>query len=1479
MLSSRPESAARNARPRRRLWEVVGVREINTGPTGWTIQSSIDNTVVRLGPSDTVIRIWRGHPAYRYQADSPVRALLPILSEIKFLTLHVYAQTISRLAGAGLMVLPKSVEFPGMDKLANQAEGIQKLLGSVMAKAIANPGDPSSLVPILLRVNDESVDKVREPLHFWSPFDANASQARKEAIIRFSTGFDLPPEVISGMSANLSASGGRGTGLSHWGQWQIEESAIKMHIEPLLDVITNGLVMSYIRPVTDEATAAIVVDSTPLKLQPDRSKDAAEAYDRGELSGEGLRYYKGLSADYVPSDDDKKYAILRKMATGSASPEMVAEAARLLGVQITPPAVNIPAPATRPNPSLIGHPVRSKPDRPPPSPSPPKRSSSAPSNGPGTGSATKASNPPTPPPTRCTNTPTSTAAPPPPRRRLVPRPHHRGWALRHRVADLRAQRLHRVAARPESPLQPRRARQIPGAGQVMRSFASTEEFTADRRAVLDDAETRLTEPVRQAIARWSRSDWTVRLQTALQIVFDQVYTAEAGHPLTDRAFAERDRLIRELADALDHTSRPGRYTEALLVRYLATAVTGKAVDAATADDPEQLVLQWVSMHDDQVRHAHQVLDGKRRHVGEPFHYGAEEIRYPGDVTAPIELWISCRCVLRADFPTDDERMPLVAAGGVADPGKNGAVVVALPKDGDPVHQMGPEPSHVTLVWLGDPAAVDAEKTNAEVAAVADSCNGECSDLVGGRGTLGPDQADVLLLDGSHLGGLRSALLDQPTIRSGHDAAHQHPVWLPHLTVGYPGEHAYAADTPAEVCFDRLALWHGDQQTEHRMGGAMTETPADEAALTAAAAPAIPWHGVLTVEGKASGDRRSFKKGALRNRELPLRLTWQRTSDNGHKGNVVVGTVEALHRHPGDGDGHNEIRAAGHFLASAEADEVVGQAAEFGNLGVSVDVDDSAFEVDQDNEQVTFSDARVCSACIVTIPAFPEAQITLGEAPDGYLGTPPTEAAVQLAIANADVFISSKPWDGSPARFSDEQYRRSCVLDRGPSAGPVKQRYGLPIREPSGELNRAAVHSAAGRIDSVKGASAGQIAAAKSKLRTAYQQIGEKAPFELVDLHRLDIEPDEFRRGPGWLTDPVATKKIHDYWTVPGQPGYEKIGWGTGGDFNRCRVEVGEEIGENSAEKLRFLNQICAQWHHDALGYWPATHAKMLGGAHGLEERTVPSPAVSLVASAGARPWPLPKAAWFGDPRLAEPTPLTYIEEDGATRVVGHLAEWSQCHLDFPGVCVTPPPLADRGDNFMIGRVETDEGPIRVGCLTLGGGHADLNMGLVAARAHYDDVSTAVADVRVGEDQYGIWFAGWLRPWVEDKQRYQLLACDISGDWRDYGGQKALIAAHAVNSGGFRTKARTRVVDGVQTALVAAGGVHRTGTPSPVLLDRPGEGVGALTYRPGDLPELVSEGIRRYKETEEAAGRMGAVAQAAALPTPQQRMAALRTKGS
>ena len=74
------------------------------------------------------------------------------------------------------------------------------------------------------------------------------------------------------------------------------------------------------------------------------------------------------------------------------------------------------------------------------------------------------------------------------------------------------------------------------------------------------------------------------------------------------------------------------------------------------------------------------------------------------------------------------------------------------------------------------------------------------------------------------------------------------------------------------------------------------------------------------------------------------------------------------------------------------------------------------------------------------------------------------------------------WDGSPSRFTDEQYRRSCVLDRGADySDGVKERYGLPVREPDGTLNCEGVVAARRMIGKVQGASEEQIAAAKRKL--------------------------------------------------------------------------------------------------------------------------------------------------------------------------------------------------------------------------------------------------------------------------------------------------------------------------------------------------------------------------------------------------------------
>ena len=198
------------------------------------------------------------------------------------------------------------------------------------------------------------------------------------------------------------------------------------------------------------------------------------------------------------------------------------------------------------------------------------------------------------------------------------------------------------------------------------------------------------------------------------------------------------------------------------------------------------------------------------------------------------------------------------------------------------------------------------------------------------------------------------------------------------------------------------------------------------------------------------------------------------------------------------------------------------------------------------------------------------------------------------------------------------------------------------------------------------------------------------------------------------------------------------------------------------------------------------------------------PAVSLVAS-GA---PVISADYFRNPMLTELTPVTR-GEDGL--VYGHLGGWDTCHIAYE-ICTTVPPSETDYAYFLTGQVFTDAGPVAVGQLTVGGGHADMKLGIRAAMAHYDNVSTAVADITVGEDEFGVWFSGRIRPWATAKQIHEMFAAGPSGDWREvrHGGRESMemIAAHSVNVQGFPVpRTRFAVENGRTTSLVAAGFVR------------------------------------------------------------------------
>lgn len=214
----------------------------------------------------------------------------------------------------------------------------------------------------------------------------------------------------------------------------------------------------------------------------------------------------------------------------------------------------------------------------------------------------------------------------------------------------------------------------------------------------------------------------------------------------------------------------------------------------------------------------------------------------------------------------------------------------------------------------------------------------------------------------------------------------------------------------------------------------------------------------------------------------------------------------------------------------------------------------------------------------------------------------------------------------------------------------------------------------------------------------------------------------------------------------------------------------------------------------------------------------------------------PPAEWFEDPVLDGPTPLT-VDDDG--RVFGHLATWGTCHTGFAGQCITPPHSATGYAAFRTGEVVTAEGTrVATGRITSGTGHASTRLAAGPATAHYDDTGTAVADVAAGEDQFGCWVAGAVRPTATEEQVRVLRASPPSGDWRRLGTSMELVAALAVNSPGFPVP-RARVASGVPQALVAANTPAATGTRRPRTSDEQAVADRIARTIGRDRPSLVA----------------------------------------
>jgi hypothetical protein len=284
------------------IWTVVSGTELRRwGPNGqnvaWLYGDRRQDKEILDPDKDLIIRIWTPHPRRNLWADSPTRGAMPMLWEIERLTRFVFAQIDSRLVSAGLFPIPKEVSFPDEDPELTGADQLAERLMRTGAAGLKGEGTAAGVVPTFVEMPMEALGKLQN-IQFTSELSQHAMELRQEAIRRFALAMDIDPSILSGM----------GDG-NHWSAWQIQEGQIKVHIEPMMTRICDGLSNAYLKPALkvmkkDPERYTLWYDTAPLVVRPDRLKETLELYREGLISKSAML----LTGDYAISDapDEKE---------------------------------------------------------------------------------------------------------------------------------------------------------------------------------------------------------------------------------------------------------------------------------------------------------------------------------------------------------------------------------------------------------------------------------------------------------------------------------------------------------------------------------------------------------------------------------------------------------------------------------------------------------------------------------------------------------------------------------------------------------------------------------------------------------------------------------------------------------------------------------------------------------------------------------------------------------------------------------------------------------------------------------------------------------------------------------------------------------------------------------------------------------------------------------------------------------------------
>jgi hypothetical protein len=311
------------------VWSIRSVSEISRGPHGVRLiepgQTSGGRELVE--GRHELLRLWNPHPRHHDWPDSPIAALLKTCRAMLTLSDRGYAHDLSRISNGTILYLPDELSLSRAGTAPGEAEVDGALedddpffdeLTAFMTVPIANPSDPSAVVPLIMRGPTTTADGTSlmkdaigtVNLHNDDPKDLDTRRDNLVAIL--ARGIDLPPEVLTGIGDT-----------NHWNGAVVSAETVKSHIEPRAERMCDALTVAYLWPAlkamgiprAEREKVCLWFDPSELMQTPDRAQAAKDAHEAGAISDATLRRSLGFTEEDTPDDREK---LVRTLAYGRA---------------------------------------------------------------------------------------------------------------------------------------------------------------------------------------------------------------------------------------------------------------------------------------------------------------------------------------------------------------------------------------------------------------------------------------------------------------------------------------------------------------------------------------------------------------------------------------------------------------------------------------------------------------------------------------------------------------------------------------------------------------------------------------------------------------------------------------------------------------------------------------------------------------------------------------------------------------------------------------------------------------------------------------------------------------------------------------------------------------------------------------------------------------------------------------------------------